>query len=87
MFDVRPEVSPHDAVPPEAAVLVELVLDVVGDLLLGFELLEGVDHYFIQFPLQALIGNRKSIQFTMKSSSMSEALMLIFKSIAGAAIL
>ena len=40
--DVGPEVGPDDAVPGRAVLLVEVGLDVLGDLHLGHELLDRV---------------------------------------------
>ena len=42
MCDVRSEVSAHDAVPGRVVLLVELLLDVGGDVLLDVILLEGL---------------------------------------------
>ena len=42
MCDVRSEVSAHDAVPGGVVLLVELLLDVGGDVLLDVILLEGL---------------------------------------------
>ena len=41
MGDIRAEVAAHNAVPGGIVLLVELLLDVGGDILLDVELLEG----------------------------------------------